>query len=230
MIWFQSKWRIPLHHNHLQHFRFAGSVRIVFVLFRHKGSAYSVRTCAQILHRQVRDFPLVLARYLCKYHPKNSKPLSLSLSGVGLAVLEKADVISPIIDGETRTSAGTVSAGYQNFLICIEMFCAAIALRYAFPYKVYAQGCVTDSRGRTVTMQSISSSLKVIAFKFFLKRCIIRSDDFRRPWIQRTLWRMPFIISIHSISSTHSTVQVKKTYIFELHGCVTFYDVLLVCS
>ncbi|KAJ8978852.1 hypothetical protein NQ317_004463 [Molorchus minor] len=40
------------------------------------------------------------------------------------------------------------------------MFCAAIALRYAFPYKIYAQGCVTDSRGRSVTMQSISSSLK----------------------------------------------------------------------
>jgi tryptophan-rich sensory protein len=81
--------------------------------------------------------------------------------GVGLAILEKADVISPIIDSNgTRTSAGTVSAGYQNFLICIEMFCAAIALRYAFPYRVYAQGCVTDSRGRSVTMQSISSSLK----------------------------------------------------------------------
>ncbi|KAK9694917.1 Organic solute transporter Ostalpha [Popillia japonica] len=81
--------------------------------------------------------------------------------GVGLAILEKAEVISPIIDSNgTPTSAGTVSAGYQNFLICIEMFCAAIALRYAFPYRVYAQGCITDSRGRSVTMQSISSSLK----------------------------------------------------------------------
>lgn len=81
--------------------------------------------------------------------------------GVGLAILEKADVISPIIDTSgTRTSAGTVSAGYQNFLICIEMFFAAVALRYAFPHRVYVQGCVTDSRGRSVTMQSISSSLK----------------------------------------------------------------------
>lgn len=79
-----------------------------------------------------------------------------------MAVLEKAEVISPIIDSNgTPTSAGTVSAGYQNFLICIEMFCAAVALRYAFPYRVYSQGCVTDARGRTVTMQSISSSLKV---------------------------------------------------------------------
>ncbi|XP_065162195.1 transmembrane protein 184B isoform X1 [Atheta coriaria] len=81
--------------------------------------------------------------------------------GVGLAMLEKAEVISPIIDSNgTRTSAGTVSAGYQNFLICIEMFAAAVALRYAFPHRVYVQGCITDSQGRSVTMQSISSSLK----------------------------------------------------------------------
>ena len=77
-----------------------------------------------------------------------------------LAILEKANVISPISLDQT-TSAGTVSAGYQNFLICIEMLFAAIALRYAFPYQVYSAGCVTDSRGRSVTMQSISSSLKV---------------------------------------------------------------------
>lgn len=83
-----------------------------------------------------------------------------------LAVFEKANIISPVIDsmGHSATSAGTVSAGYQNFLICIEMLFAAIALRYAFPYQVYAAGCVTDSRGRSVTMQSISSSLKVTVY------------------------------------------------------------------
>uniref|UniRef100_A0A182FHR2 Transmembrane protein 184B n=1 Tax=Anopheles albimanus TaxID=7167 RepID=A0A182FHR2_ANOAL len=81
--------------------------------------------------------------------------------GVGLAILEKAEVISPIVDaGGSTTSAGTVSAGYQNFFICIEMLFAAIALRYAFPYQVYAQSCMTDAHGRSVTMQSISSSLK----------------------------------------------------------------------
>lgn len=59
------------------------------------------------------------------------------ISGVGLAILEKAQVISPIINNnQETTSAGTVSAGYQNFLICVEMLFAAIALRYAFPYQV----------------------------------------------------------------------------------------------
>lgn len=58
-------------------------------------------------------------------------------TGVMLAILEKAKVISPIVDSVgTVTSAGTVSAGYQNFFICIEMLFAAIALRYAFPYQV----------------------------------------------------------------------------------------------
>lgn len=58
-------------------------------------------------------------------------------SGVGLAILEKAEFISPIVDSEgATTSAGTVSAGYQNFCICLEMLFAAIALRYAFPYQV----------------------------------------------------------------------------------------------
>lgn len=62
---------------------------------------------------------------------------SVSVTGVGLAILEKAEVISPIVDSNgATTSAGTVSAGYQNFFICLEMLFAAIALRYAFPYQV----------------------------------------------------------------------------------------------
>ncbi|XP_026499107.1 transmembrane protein 184B isoform X1 [Vanessa tameamea] len=79
--------------------------------------------------------------------------------GVALAILEKADVISPIIDSNgVPTTAGTVSAGYQNFLICIEMLAAAVALRYAFPAAVYAHA--HRDPHRSVTMQSISSSLK----------------------------------------------------------------------
>ncbi|XP_003745754.2 transmembrane protein 184B [Galendromus occidentalis] len=55
--------------------------------------------------------------------------------------------------------AATVAAARQDFLICVEMFFAAIALRYAFPVRVYAHGGNMHT-GRTVTMQSISSSLK----------------------------------------------------------------------
>nr|XP_018907847.1 PREDICTED: transmembrane protein 184B isoform X1 [Bemisia tabaci] len=81
--------------------------------------------------------------------------------GVLLAVLEKAKVIEPLVDAYGQpTSAGTVSAGYQNFLICIEMLFASLALRAAFPHHVYEAGCISDASGRSVTMQSISSSLK----------------------------------------------------------------------
>lgn len=91
---------------------------------------------------------------------------SLIFKGVLLAVLEKAKFIDPVIDSSGQpTSAGTVSAGYQNFLICIEMLFAALALRAAFPYEIYVNNAQTGtghpSTSRTVTMQSISSSLKV---------------------------------------------------------------------
>lgn len=86
-------------------------------------------------------------------------------------MLEKAEVISPLYDeNNVPTTAGTVSAGYQNFLICIEMLIAAIALRYAFPHQVYARGLHSEAH-RSVTMQSISSSLKVDII-FFLKLTI----------------------------------------------------------
>ena len=56
---------------------------------------------------------------------------------MGLAILERGGVIENIVDSVgNSTNAGTVSAGYQNFFICIEMLFAAIALRYAFPYQV----------------------------------------------------------------------------------------------
>ena len=49
-----------------------------------------------------------------------------------LALLETICYILPICDAAGKkvdVGAGVISAGYQNFLICIEMFFAAIALR-----------------------------------------------------------------------------------------------------
>ena len=81
-----------------------------------------------------------------------------------LAILENLNYILPVIgeDGKTEElNPGSVAAGYQNFLICIEMFFAAIALKYAFPISVYIGEGSVNAEGRSVTMQSISSSLKV---------------------------------------------------------------------
>lgn len=54
-----------------------------------------------------------------------------------LAILEKCGAIPQISLVDFSVGEGTVAAGYQNFIICIEMFFAAVALRHAFTYKVY---------------------------------------------------------------------------------------------
>lgn len=79
--------------------------------------------------------------------------------GMLLAILEKCGAIPKINSAEVTVGEGTVAAGYQNFIICVEMFFAAIALRYAFTYKVYLDKRL-DAQGRCAPMKSISSSLK----------------------------------------------------------------------
>lgn len=80
--------------------------------------------------------------------------------GMVLAILERCGVIpnALFIDGH-EVGAGTVAAGWQNFIICIEMFFAAIALRYAFTCTVYQQK-KNDVPENIPPMQSISSGLK----------------------------------------------------------------------
>lgn len=79
-----------------------------------------------------------------------------------MALLEKLGVIEAFDGGASNLSAGTIAAGWQNFIICIEMFFAAVALRFAFPHSVYLNSTRggTSNSGRVVTMQSISSNLK----------------------------------------------------------------------
>ena len=112
--------------------------------------------------------------------------------------------------------------------VCVEMGFAAVALRYAFPVTVYAQNCATDSRGRSVTMQSISSSLKVQPisrinesfnfqwpnFSFSFATCpdIFHSKNVlfcRKRSTPRTSWPTRSTTSIRSTSSTLSTAPVS---------------------
>lgn len=60
-------------------------------------------------------------------------------SGFLLAVLGSTSAIDPIYDAEGHEviSRGTVAAAWQNFFICVEMFFAAVALRYAFSISAY---------------------------------------------------------------------------------------------
>uniref|UniRef100_A0A4W4DN37 Transmembrane protein 184a n=2 Tax=Electrophorus electricus TaxID=8005 RepID=A0A4W4DN37_ELEEL len=80
--------------------------------------------------------------------------------GMILAILERCGVIPEalVIDSH-EVGAGTVAAGWQNFITCIEMFFAAIALRYAFTYNVY-QAKKSLAPDNVAPMHSISSGLK----------------------------------------------------------------------
>jgi len=84
--------------------------------------------------------------------------------GVILAILEVLTIVEAInsSNGTIETHSGTVAAGFQNFLICVEMFLAAIAMKYAFPISAYREGCGSHESGggRSVNMQSISSTLR----------------------------------------------------------------------
>ena len=86
-----------------------------------------------------------------------------------LAILEKAGAIPAIystLDGKLVAGVGTVAAGYQNFIICIEMFFAAIALRFAFTHSVY---CNKRADAQGMTFCSDESGM-CFAFVFFKKK------------------------------------------------------------
>eukprot|EP00736_Rhodelphis_marinus_P005471 Rmarinus@m.26859 len=60
--------------------------------------------------------------------------------GVGIAILIRLDVIKEPEGWDTEDLASSI----QNFLICVEMFIAALAHRYAFSYKDFCQSTDED--------------------------------------------------------------------------------------
>jgi len=60
-----------------------------------------------------------------------------------LSILEASGAITSVSvggdAGQKTIGSLTISAAIQNFIICIEMFFAAIALRYAFAYQIYQE-------------------------------------------------------------------------------------------
>jgi len=83
--------------------------------------------------------------------------------GVALSLLEASGAITPVsIGGTTKVilASGNVSAGIQNFLICIEMFFASVALRFAFPHHIYKNQSYQYQLPSGGSSQNISSSFK----------------------------------------------------------------------
>ncbi|XP_078387734.1 transmembrane protein 184ba [Cetorhinus maximus] len=143
--------------------------------------------------------------------------------GMLLAILEKCGAIPKIDSAEVYVGEGTVAAGYQNFIICIEMFFAAIALRYAFTSKVYGDKRI-DSQvlaygpyGRCAPMKSISSSLKETMNPHDIVQDAIHnfSPAYQQYTQQSTLehgtpWRNGHIVSRTHVSDTEKTLLLSS--------------------
>nr|XP_040133998.1 transmembrane protein 184B isoform X2 [Ictidomys tridecemlineatus] len=126
--------------------------------------------------------------------------------GMLLAILEKCGAIPKIHSARVSVGEGTVAAGYQDFIICVEMFFAALALRHAFTYKAYADKRL-DAQGRCAPMKSISSSLKETMNPHDIVQDAIHnfSPAYQQYTQQSTLepgptWRS----GAHSLSRSHS--------------------------
>eukprot|EP00053_Salpingoeca_punica_P011088 m.99285 g.99285 ORF g.99285 m.99285 type:complete len:390 (+) comp15583_c0_seq2:597-1766(+) len=73
---------------------------------------------------------------------------------VALALAEAVGIIADADNGKIQ--AGELTVAYQNFLICVEMFLAAVMHLYAFPHEPYI---VLDESGTKLT-SNIGSGLK----------------------------------------------------------------------
>jgi hypothetical protein len=80
--------------------------------------------------------------------------------GLLLSICGVAGVILPIVSDDhliELASAGSVAASWQNFLICIEMFVAAVGLRFAFPVSSYGKSSIKGAGCASAPGQGLSS-------------------------------------------------------------------------
>lgn len=63
--------------------------------------------------------------------------ISFCSQGVAISILVNTGVIANVFGTTDKNDIKDISSSLQNFLICIEMFLAAIAHHYAFSHKAY---------------------------------------------------------------------------------------------
>lgn len=92
---------------------------------------------------------------VCKLlHPDLFAPFYLV--GFTLAIFESVGIIRTY----NNISSGKIASACQDFLICIEMFFAAIALRFAFPHSRYLNQRKLNDKGQAVALKTISSNFR----------------------------------------------------------------------
>lgn len=78
------------------------------------------------------------------------------ISGFTLAIFESVGIIKTY----NNISSGKIANACQDFLICIEMFFAAVALRFAFPHSRYLNQRKLNEKGQAIALKSISSNFR----------------------------------------------------------------------
>ena len=73
-----------------------------------------------------------------------------------MAIFESAGIIRTY----NNISSGKIANACQDFLICIEMFFASIALRFAFPHSRYLDQRKLNDKGQPVALKNISSNFR----------------------------------------------------------------------
>lgn len=154
-----------------------------------------------------------------------------------LAILEKCGAIPQINSLEVSVGEGTVAAGYQNFIICVEMFFAALALRHAFTYKVYMDKSL-DSQGDQVETEGNSFCLSCAFVLFFFRLLIYlivpfthRSSFCSLSVLPLTSFCPPIFVSFHCCCAFKDLIQPVDSLVgstlFSLNSSFSIFLFLL---
>ncbi|KRZ41632.1 Transmembrane protein [Trichinella pseudospiralis] len=130
--------------------------------------------------------------------------------GVLLALLGATSAIQPVLDstGRILISTGTIAAGYQNFLICIEMCLAALVLRFAFPISVYAGVTILDS----LMLQLLLFTDQKFVLEFWIQLIALLLQEL---YFQPSSCVCLFLLTIYPSSTSVMLVRSMKIFSLE---------------
>ncbi|MCL4122613.1 UNVERIFIED_CONTAM: hypothetical protein GTU68_056096, partial [Idotea baltica] len=115
---------------------FSPNYAFIYLFIVNNASQFAAMYCLVLFYRAMREElnPMKpLAKFLCI----KCVVFFSFFQGVGIMFLVKARVIKQVFGVSEEDELKRISNILQNFLICVEMFIAAVGHRYAFSYKPY---------------------------------------------------------------------------------------------
>nr|CAD7197305.1 unnamed protein product [Timema douglasi] len=115
---------------------FRGNVAFPYMIAINNFSQFIAMYCLVLFYRANKE-ELQPMRPLSKFLCIKAVVFFSFFQGVIIAVLVYTGVISSVFDTSDTDTIKDISSKLQDFLICIEMFLAAVAHHYSFSYKPY---------------------------------------------------------------------------------------------